>query len=82
MVRAAADGLTWDVQFETGDLYLDRYTLPMSADLPAGEIDRWRHRLQCAWEVLVRHHRAPRLRPSAACVSVIVPLTLHSTTPT
>lgn len=78
-VRAVADGLTWDVRLETGDLYLDRYTLPMSTNLPAGEIDHWRRRIQSAWEVLVRHHRSAA-EPLAASVSVVVPLTAQRDT--
>jgi HEXXH motif-containing protein len=73
VIRAAADGLTWDVQLETGDVYLDRYTLPMSADLPELEIDRWRRRIQSAWAVLVRQHRVAA-ESIAAGVPVIVPL--------
>src|SRR5260370_29644893 len=79
MVRAVADGLAWDVQLETSDLYLDRYTLPMSPDPPAGEIDRWRSRVQSAWEVLVRYHRAAA-ESIAASISVIVPLTAQHDT--
>ncbi len=79
MVRAVADGLAWDVQLETSDLYLDRYTLPMSPDPPAGEIDRWRSRVQSAWEVLVRYHRAAA-ESIAASISVIVPLTAQHET--
>ena len=56
MVRAVTDGLAWDVLLETGDPYLDRYTLPMSSGLSAGEIGRWRHRVRDAWEILARHH--------------------------
>jgi HEXXH motif-containing protein len=73
MVRAVTDGLAWDVLLETGDLYLDRYTLPMSTGLPAGEIGRWRHRVQDAWQVLVRHHRSAA-ESMAGGISVIVPL--------
>ena len=73
MFRAVTDGLAWDVLLETGDLYLDRYTLPMSIGLSAGEIGRWRHRVQSAWEILVRHHRwAAEQMPDG--ISVIVPL--------
>jgi hypothetical protein len=69
----------WEIQLETGDLYLDRYTLPMSTHLPAGEIDRWRRRVQSAWEVLVCHHREAATA-IAAGVSVIVPLTAQHDT--
>jgi HEXXH motif-containing protein len=74
MVRAIACGLAWDVLLETGDLYLDRYTLPMSVGLAPGEIDRWRHRVRCAWEILARHHPWAA-EPIADGISVIVPLT-------
>lgn len=73
MVRAVTDGLAWDVLLETGDRYLDRYTLPMSTGLPADEIGRWRHRVQDAWQVLVRHHRWAA-EPMADGISVIIPL--------
>jgi HEXXH motif-containing protein len=79
VVRAVADGLRWDVLLETCDPYLDRYTLPMSADLTADELEPWRHRVQSAWEVLVRHHRWTA-EPIAAGVSVIVPLTAQRDT--
>jgi HEXXH motif-containing protein len=74
MVRAITDGLAWDVLLETGDLYLDRYTLPMSTGLSAGEIGLWRQRVQDAWQVLVRHHRWAA-EPMADAISVIIPLT-------
>ena len=74
-----AGGLAWDVLLVTDDAYLDRYTLPMSAGLSAGELRRWRQRVQDAWEVLVRlHHWAAG--PIADGVSVIVPLTPQSET--
>ena len=73
MVRAVTDGLAWDVLLETGDPYLDRYTLPMSAGLSAAEIGRWQHCVQNAWEILVRHHRWAA-EPMADGISVIVPL--------
>ena len=76
-VRVLAGGLAWDVLLVTDDAYLDRYTLPMSAGLSAGELRRWRQRVQDAWEVLVRlHHWAAG--PIADGVSVIVPLTPQS----
>jgi HEXXH motif-containing protein len=79
MVRAAADGLAWTVLLETGDPYLDRYTLPMSAGLSADELGPWRDRVRDAWEILVRHHRWAA-EPIAAGLSVIVPLTPHAET--
>lgn len=74
LVRAIADGIQWEILLETADPYLDRYTLPMSEDLSAGEIERWRERIQVAWAMLVRHHNWAA-GPIAAGVSVIVPLT-------
>jgi len=50
LVRAVADGQTWDVLLETADRYLDRYSLPMSAAVTAGEADRWRRRIQDSWQ--------------------------------
>jgi HEXXH motif-containing protein len=78
-VRAAADGLAWDVLLVTDDPYLDRYTLPMSAGLSAGELRPWRQCVQSAWDVLVRHHRWAA-GPIADGVSAIVPLTPQSQT--
>ena len=49
LIRVAADGLAWNVLLETGDRYLDRYTLPMSTELSADELRGWRHRTQYAW---------------------------------
>jgi HEXXH motif-containing protein len=77
LVRAVADGQTWDVLLETADRYLDRYSLPMSAAVTAGEADRWRRRIQDSWHVLVRHH-GWIAESIAAGVSVIVPLTSRS----
>ncbi len=79
VVQVVADGLAWDVLLETDDPYLDRYSLPMSKDLSLDEVRRWRHRLQGAWEVLVRHHRWAA-RPIADGISVVVPLTPYSDT--
>jgi HEXXH motif-containing protein len=73
MVRAVTDGLAWDVLLETDDSYLDRYTLPMSTRLLPDDIERWRHRVQDAWEMLVRHHRWAA-EPIMDGISVIVPL--------
>ena len=79
MIRAVADDVAWHVLLETGDPYLDRYTLPMSAGLTAAELGNWRRRVQSAWEVLVRHHRWAA-DPVAGGISVIVPLTPYSDT--
>ena len=78
-MRAAEDGLGWDVLLATDDPYLDRYTLPMSSGLSIDELQRWRRRVQSAWEVLVRHHRWAA-GPIADGISVIVPLTPQSET--
>jgi len=75
-VRVLADGLGWDVLLETEDRYLDRYPLPMDA-LREGALQRWRHRVQSTWQLLVRHHRW-LAEPMAAGVSVIVPLASSS----
>jgi HEXXH motif-containing protein len=77
--RVLADGLSWDVLLVTDDPYLDRYTLPMSADLDAGQLEQWRQRVRSAFGVLVRQHRWAA-GPVADGVAVIVPLTPHSET--
>jgi HEXXH motif-containing protein len=79
LIRAVTDGLAWQVLLETEDSYLDRYTLPMAAGLPAENVQHWRQRAQSAWQVLVRHHRWAA-EPLPDVVSVIVPLTPHSET--
>jgi HEXXH motif-containing protein len=78
-VRALADGLTWDVLLETADPYLDRYSLPMSAQLPPAGFRHWQQRLQSAWEVLVQHHRRAAEAVTEG-ISVVVPLTAPSDT--
>src|SRR5690348_17217566 len=78
-IRAVADGVAWHVLLETSDPYLDRYSLPMAADLTPGELARWRRGVQAAWEVLVRQHRWAA-DPVASGVSAIVPLTPRSDT--
>ncbi len=77
LVRAVADGHTWEVLLEIADRYLDRYTLPMLAVTTVDEITSWRHRIQSAWQVLVRHH-GWAAGPVAVGVPVIVPLTPRS----
>jgi HEXXH motif-containing protein len=79
LIRVAADGLAWNVLLETGDRYLDRYTLPMSTRLSADELRGWRHRTQSAWAVLVGHHRWAA-KPIADGISAMVPLTPRSDT--
>ena len=78
-VRATAQGRTWTVLLETTDRHLDRYGLPMAADLAAGEVANWRRVIQSAWQVLVAEHEwvAGSL---AAGTSVIVPLTARCET--
>jgi HEXXH motif-containing protein len=77
LVRAVADGHTWEVLLETADRHLDRYRLPMLATMTAHEVVSWRQCIQSAWQVLVRHH-GWAAGPVAAGVSVIVPLTPRS----
>ena len=79
LIRVAAGGLAWNVLLETGDPYLDRYTLPMSTGLSADELRGWRDRTQSAWAVLVGHHRWAA-RPIADGISAMVPLTPGSDT--
>jgi HEXXH motif-containing protein len=78
-VRVEADGLSWDVLLVTDDAYLDRYTLPMAADLDASQLEQWRQRVRSAFAVLARQHRWAA-GPVADGVAVIVPLTPHSET--
>ena len=79
VIRAVADGLTWAVLLETGDPYLDRYTLPMRTAMPPGELADWRQRVRSAWTILADQHRWAA-EPMAEVISVIVPLTPHSDT--
>jgi HEXXH motif-containing protein len=78
-VHVEVGGLSWDVLLVTDDPYLDRYTLPMSADLDGSQLEQWRQRVRSAFEVLVRQHRWAA-GPVADGVAVIVPLTPHSET--
>jgi HEXXH motif-containing protein len=77
LVQAVADGRTWEVLLEATDRHLDRYALPMLTAMTATEVAKWRHRIQAAWELLVRHHDWAA-GPVAAGVDVIVPLTPRS----
>lgn len=77
LVRAEADGRTWEVLLEISDHYLDRYALPMLTTLPPAEVVTWRGRLQSAWELLVRQHEWAA-GPVAEGVAVIVPLVPQS----
>jgi HEXXH motif-containing protein len=78
-IRAEAGGLTWTVLLETGDPYLDRYTLPMRKTLPPGELEDWRRRVRSAWQILAARHRWAA-EPMTEVISVIVPLTPRSDT--
>ena len=75
--RVTAEGRTWSVLLEGTDRYLDRFARPMAPALTAAEAERWRTRLQGAWEVLVRHHRWAA-ESIAVGVCVLVPLTARS----
>lgn len=77
LIRAVTDGQEWDVLLETRDRHLDRYTQRMSIALTADEVRDWRHIIQSAWQVLVRHH-GQAAESLAEGVSVIVPLTPES----
>jgi HEXXH motif-containing protein len=77
LVRAIADGQTWEVLLEITDRYLDRYTLPMLANMPPADITAWRGQIQAGWELLVRHHPWAA-GPIAAGTAVIVPLSSRS----
>jgi HEXXH motif-containing protein len=73
-VHIEADGLGWDVLLVTDDPYLDRYTLPMTTGLDAGQRERWRQRVRAAFEVLTSRHRWAA-GPVADGIAAIVPLT-------
>ena len=77
LVRAEADGRTWEVLLEIADSYLDRYALPMRTVLPPAEVANWRQRIQSAWELLVRQHDWAA-GSIAEGVTVIVPLVPQS----
>jgi HEXXH motif-containing protein len=77
MIRAVAEGQTWELLLETFDTHLDRYTLPMLSGMTAAEVTSWRQGIQAAWELLVRHHQWAA-GPIAEGVSVIVPLVRRS----
>jgi HEXXH motif-containing protein len=79
VIRVCADGLAWTVALEVHDAYLDRYSLPMAADLPVDQVQLWRQHIRAAWKILVRHHRQTA-EPMADAISVVVPLTPRSET--
>ena len=78
-IRAAGCGPGWTVLLETGDPYLDRYTLPMRTAMPMGEVTDWRERVSSAWQIVADRHRWAA-EPMADVISVIVPLTPRSDT--
>jgi HEXXH motif-containing protein len=78
-IRAADGGLTWTPLLETGDPYLDRYTLPMRTAMPAGEVADWREQLRAAWQIVADRHRWAA-EPMADVISVLVPLTPRTDT--
>ncbi len=78
-IRAAHGGPAWTLLLETGDPYLDRYTLPMRTAMPAGEVANWREQVRSAWQIVAGRHRWAA-EPMADVISVIVPLTPRSDT--
>ena len=78
-IRAGGCEPAWTVLLETGDPYLDRYTLPMRTAMPMGEVADWRDRVSSAWQIVADRHRWAA-EPMADVVSVIVPLTPRSDT--
>ena len=78
-IRAAGGGPAWTLLLESGDPYLDRYTLPMRTAMPAGEVAEWRERVSSAWQIVADRHRWAA-EPMADVISVIVPLTPRSDT--
>ena len=78
-IHAAGGGLAWILLLETGDPYLDRYTLPMRTAMPADEVANWRERVRSAWQIVAGRHRWAA-EPMADVISVIVPLTPRSDT--
>src|SRR5205814_6601031 len=78
-IRADRGGPSWTLLLETGDPYLDRYTLPMRTSMPADEVADWRERVRSAWQIVAGRHRWAA-GPMADVISVIVPLTPRSGT--
>ena len=78
-IRAGGCGPAWTVLLETGDPYLDRYTLPMRTAMPMGEVADWRERVSSAWKIVADRHRWAA-EPMTDVISVIVPLTPRSDT--
>jgi HEXXH motif-containing protein len=78
-MRADGGGPSWTLLLETGDPYLDRYTLPMRTSMPADEVADWRERVRIAWQIVADRHRWAA-GPMADVISVIVPLTPRSGT--
>ena len=78
-IRVDGGGLAWTLLLETGDPYLDRYTLPMRTSMPASEVADWRERVRSAWHIVAGRHRWAA-EPMADVISVVVPLTPRSGT--
>lgn len=74
LIRAVAGGQAWEVLLEVADPHLDRYSLPVAAELTAQDVTLWRKRLQRAWALLVEQH-GWSAGAMAEAVSVIVPMT-------
>jgi len=72
LIRAVSGGQTWEVLLETADPHLDRYTLPMAAEMTAGDIAVWREHIQGAWGLLVEKH-GWAAEPLAEGAPVVVP---------
>jgi len=78
-VHAVGGGPAWTLLLETGDPYLDRYTLSMRTAMPADEVADWRERVRSAWQIVAGRHRWAA-EPMADVISVIIPLTPRSDT--
>ena len=79
LIRAVADGQAWEVLLEVADPHLDRYSLPVAAELTAQDVTVWRKQLQRAWRLLVEQH-GWSAGAMAEAVSVIVPMIPRSDT--
>lgn len=73
LIRATAGTHRWEVLLESADGHLNQLFRSPVAVLTAGEVGRWRERIEDAWRVLARQGRWP-LDAFADVVSVIVPL--------
>lgn len=79
LIRAVAEGQAWEVLLETADPHLDRYTLPMVAELKEADITAWQEHIKGAWRLLVEHHGWAS-GPMAGGVPVIVPMSSRGDT--